>query len=44
MSQEVVINGTTYPGVEVISMQDSEGNARMYFPKSASKGEHRSTA
>ena len=32
MSQDVVINGTTYPGVESISLQDSEGNARMYFP------------
>ena len=32
MSQDVVINGTTYPGVESISLQDSEGNTRMYFP------------
>lgn len=31
MSQDVVINGTTYPGVESISLQDSEGNTRMYF-------------
>lgn len=32
MSQDVVINGTTYPGVESISLQDGDGNIQMYFP------------
>lgn len=32
MSQDVVINGTTYPGVEAVSMTDANGNTRTYFP------------
>ena len=32
MSQDVVINGTTYPGVEAIEMLDAEGKALIYYP------------
>jgi hypothetical protein len=32
MAQDVVINGATYPGVEAVSMTDTNGNTRVYFP------------
>ncbi len=32
MAQDVVINGTTYPAVESVSLRDGNGNETMYYP------------
>lgn len=32
MAQDVVVNGTTYPAVEAIVMQDANGNTVTYYP------------
>lgn len=32
MAQDVVVNGTTYPGVETVALQDANGNVTMFYP------------
>lgn len=32
MVQDVVVNGTTYPAVEAVAMQDANGNTVTYYP------------
>lgn len=32
MAQDVVINGTTYPAVEIVALSDANGNVTMYYP------------
>lgn len=32
MTQDVVINGTTYPAVETVALTDANGNTTMYYP------------
>ena len=32
MAQDVVVNGTTYPAVEAVSMNNANGNTTMYYP------------
>lgn len=32
MSQDVIVNGTTYPAVEAVVMQDANGNPVTYYP------------